>query len=144
MDLQRILNTPQRRLPSEIPETPSPITSLSRASTQSWDSQNGPRPSTQATEDSQSSVSSFDTVTTFVTTTPPRNRSEECTRDKRIQIQTAPRSYLKSLTKRFKKSLMLRTIKSNGLESTVQPLRKLERSVQNYTLPRSKSSTNSS
>jgi hypothetical protein len=89
MDLQRILNTPQRRLPSEIPETPSPITSPSRASTQSWDSQNGPRPSTQATEESQSSVSSFNTVTTFVTTTPPRDRSEECTRDKRIQIQTA-------------------------------------------------------
>jgi hypothetical protein len=25
MDLQQILNTPQRRLPSKIPETPSPV-----------------------------------------------------------------------------------------------------------------------
>jgi hypothetical protein len=41
MDLQQLLNTPQRpRLPFEIPETPLP---LSQLSTQSWDSQNRPR-----------------------------------------------------------------------------------------------------
>ena len=46
MDLQRILNTPpQQCFPSEIPETPSPIPlPLSQISTQSWDSQLGPRP----------------------------------------------------------------------------------------------------
>jgi hypothetical protein len=83
MDLQRILNTPQR-LPSEIPETPSPITSPSRASTQSAT----PRSSVYTTQDSLSMNDSFDSVTTFVTTTPPLlyERSEECTRDKRIQI----------------------------------------------------------
>ena len=51
IDLQRILNTPptQRRLPSEIPETPSPITSPSRASTQSL---SPPKSSVYATQDS--------------------------------------------------------------------------------------------
>jgi hypothetical protein len=89
MDLQRILNTPPRRLPSEIPETPSLITSLSRASTQSWDSQNGDRPgsSLHTTQDSLSSNNSFDSVTTFITNIPPGY--QETTRDKRIQIQTA-------------------------------------------------------
>lgn len=91
MDLQRILNTPPRRLPSEIPETPSPITSPSRASTQSWDSQNGDQPgsSLYATQDSLSSNDSFDSVSTFVTNTPPGTPRQETTRDKRIQIQTA-------------------------------------------------------
>jgi hypothetical protein len=84
MDLQRILNTPPRRLPSEIPETPSPITSPSRASTQPL---SPPRSSVCATQDSLSSNNSFDTVTTFITSTPPGRK--ETTRDKRIQIQTA-------------------------------------------------------
>jgi hypothetical protein len=84
MDLQRILNTPPRRLPSEILETPSPITSPSRASTQSL---SPPRSSVCATQDSLSSNNSFDTVTTFITSTPPGR--QETTRDKRIQIQTA-------------------------------------------------------
>jgi hypothetical protein len=66
MDLQRILNTPlrQQRFPSEIPETPQQFSEtsllseevpetplclhtplrLSQISTQSWDSQLGPRP----------------------------------------------------------------------------------------------------
>jgi hypothetical protein len=89
MDLQCILNTPPRRLPSEIPETPSPITSPSRDSTQSWDSQNGDRPgsSLYTTQDSLSSNNSFDSVTTFITNTPPGR--QETTRDQRIQIQTA-------------------------------------------------------
>ncbi|PMD17148.1 hypothetical protein NA56DRAFT_708028 [Hyaloscypha hepaticicola] len=43
MDIQQLLNTPPRRLPSEIPETPAPIP-FSQLTTQSWDSQNGPRP----------------------------------------------------------------------------------------------------
>ena len=87
IDLQRILNTPptQRRLPSEIPETPSPITSPSRASTQSAT----PRSSVYATQDSLSSNNSFDTVTTTVTSTPPGTPRQETTCDKRIQIQTA-------------------------------------------------------
>ncbi len=46
MNLQRILNTPlHSRIPSEIPETPPPILE-SQISTQSWDSQLGPRPAT--------------------------------------------------------------------------------------------------
>jgi hypothetical protein len=86
MDLQHILNTPPRRLPSEIPETPSLITSTSRASIQSWGSQNGDRPgsSLYATQDSLSLNNSFDSVTTLVTNTPPSY--QETTRDKRIQI----------------------------------------------------------
>ena len=45
MDIHRLLNTPpRRRLPSEILETPPPLP-LSQLSTQSWDSQTGPRPS---------------------------------------------------------------------------------------------------
>ena len=53
MDIHRLLNTPpRRRLPSEILETPSPPPPplpipLSQLSTQSWDSQNGPRPLSQ-------------------------------------------------------------------------------------------------
>jgi hypothetical protein len=88
MDLQRILNTPPRRLPSEIPETPSPITSPSRASTQSI---SPPRSSVYATQDSLSSNNSFNTVTTFITSTPPGtpHYHQVTTRDKRIQIQTA-------------------------------------------------------
>jgi len=47
MDIQQLLNTPPRRLPSEIPEIPAPIpTPFSQLTTQSWDSQNGPRPPT--------------------------------------------------------------------------------------------------
>ena len=46
MDIQQLLNTPPRRLPSEIPETPAPVpTPFSQLTTQSWDSRNGPRPS---------------------------------------------------------------------------------------------------
>jgi len=95
MDIRRLLNTPpRRRLPSEILETPPPASppSFSQASTQSWDSQNGPRPDlilVQATQDTQSSAGrSFETATTFITST-PLNPSHETTRDKRIQIQTA-------------------------------------------------------
>jgi hypothetical protein len=50
MDIHRLLNTPpQRRLPSEILETPPPPPPplpipLSQLSTQSWDSQNSPCP----------------------------------------------------------------------------------------------------
>jgi hypothetical protein len=46
MDIARILNTPtiQRQYPSEIEDTLEPP-SPSEASTQSWDSANGPRPS---------------------------------------------------------------------------------------------------
>jgi hypothetical protein len=50
MDIHRLLNTPpRRRLPSEILETPPPPPPipLSQLSTQSWDSQNGPRPLSQ-------------------------------------------------------------------------------------------------
>ena len=79
MDIRRILSTPTRRLPSEIPETPEvlPIP-ISQLSTQSWDSQNGTQPdpySVQARNDSQT-----------MTITPTRN---ETSHDKRIQIQTA-------------------------------------------------------
>jgi hypothetical protein len=59
------------------------------------------------------------------------------------EFRSKPPSYLKSLTKKSGKSLMSQIIKLNGLESTVQPLKKLERSVQNYIPPKSKSSTNS-
>jgi hypothetical protein len=102
MDLQRILNTPPtlrrlpsiipetplptpRRLPSKIPETQSPITPLSRASTQSL---SPPRSSVHAIQDSLSSNNSFETVTTFVTSTPP-GTPHQTTHNERIQIQTA-------------------------------------------------------
>ena len=63
IDLQTILNTPQQhRLRSEIPETPS------QASTQSWDSQDGPRPKNL---------------------TPLHTHNIETSRDDRIAINTA-------------------------------------------------------
>ena len=63
MDLKTILNTPQQRcLQSEIPETPS------QASTQSQDSQDGPRPSNL---------------------TPLHTYNVETSRDNRIAINTA-------------------------------------------------------
>jgi hypothetical protein len=40
MNQQFILNTPTRRLPAEVPETPIRAT---QASTQFWDSKNAPR-----------------------------------------------------------------------------------------------------
>jgi hypothetical protein len=68
MDLQRLLNTPPRRhLPSKIPETPPPPLPLSQLSTQSWDSQNGPRPPQ----------------------TPQKEYAPPTTRSDRIRIKTA-------------------------------------------------------
>jgi hypothetical protein len=81
MDIQCILN-PE----IEIPETPSPITPLSRASTQLLPP---PGSSLQSTQDSLSSNSSFDTVITSVTSTPLGTPRQQTTRDQRIQIQTA-------------------------------------------------------
>src|SRR2546423_1212128 len=65
MGLQRILNTPSRGPSSEVPHTPL-ILPPSQATTQSWDSQNGPCPGTsvQVTQDSQSSQSSQSTQPT--------------------------------------------------------------------------------
>ena len=96
MDLQQILNTPTRpaRLP-EIPNTPDIPTPPSRASTQSWDSQNGPRPdgSMIAELDSQSSriyqPSQPSANDTLAEPTTPLRRNLETSRDKRLQIQTA-------------------------------------------------------
>jgi hypothetical protein len=79
MDLQCILNTPlQRRLPSEIPETPLP---LSQISTQSWDSQDGPRPNSQNGAQPDSNL--------LAPHTPKRSHSLETSRDIRLMIQTA-------------------------------------------------------
>jgi hypothetical protein len=83
MDFQYNLNTSKRRLPSEIPETPLP---LSQLSTQSWDSQDGPRPSSQngLQPDALTTQSTLESLQT-----PKRSYSLETSRDTRLMIQTA-------------------------------------------------------
>jgi hypothetical protein len=106
MDLQRILNTPlrQQRFPSEIPETPqqfsetSPLSEvpetplrlhtpfrLSQISTQSWDSQLGPRPEnlSNSQEPPSEEPPSQEPPST------PIKRSYYTSRDERIAIRTA-------------------------------------------------------
>jgi len=85
MDLQRLLNTPpRRRLPSEIPETPPPPLPLSQLSTQSWDSQNGPRPPRESSVPGSSQSNLLQT---------PKKQKQEyaptLTRTDRIRIKTA-------------------------------------------------------
>jgi hypothetical protein len=90
MDIQRLLNTPpRRRLPSEIPETPPPPPPplpipLSQLSTQSWDSQNGPRPPCELSFTSQSSSSQLS-----LPQTPQKTYAPHTTRSDRIRIKTA-------------------------------------------------------
>jgi hypothetical protein len=75
MDIHRLLNTPRTHLPSEIPETPPPPPPplpLSQLSTQSWDSQNGPRP-TQSPSPPR---------------TPTKGNAPATTRSDRIRIKT--------------------------------------------------------
>ena len=99
MDIHRLLNTPpRRRLPSEILETPPPAPiPLSQLSTQSWDSQNGPRPPTPF---SQLTTQSWDSQngprpspSPLPSPSPPRTpknpRAAELTRSDRIRIKTA-------------------------------------------------------
>jgi hypothetical protein len=85
MDVRRLLNTPpRRRLPSEIPETPPPPLPLSQLSTQSWDSQNGPRP---PCESSTALISSQNNLS--LPQTPQKQRAPPTTRSDRIRIKTA-------------------------------------------------------
>jgi hypothetical protein len=88
MDVRRLLNTPpRRRLPSEILETPPlPPTlplPLSQLSTQSWDSQNGPRPSRE------SSIALISPQIDLPQTPQKREYAPTLTRSDRIQIKTA-------------------------------------------------------
>jgi hypothetical protein len=97
MDLSAILSSPTiLPLLPEIPNTPDISTPLSRATTQSWDSQNGqngPHPDgSLVTElDSQSSRSSLSNCSTEISPAPstPTHRHNETSRDKRLMIQTA-------------------------------------------------------
>jgi len=86
MDISRLLNTPpRRRFPSEILETPQLSTQslpLSQLLTQSWDSQNGPRPSRESSLASESSQSNLPQ-------TPKREYAPTLTRSDRIRIKTA-------------------------------------------------------
>jgi hypothetical protein len=83
MDVRRLLNTPlRRRLPSEILETPSPPIPLSQLSTQSWDSQNGPRPSRE-------SFTSKSSQSDLLQTPIKQQYAPTLTRTDRIRIKTA-------------------------------------------------------
>jgi hypothetical protein len=89
MNVQRLLNTPpRRRLPSEILETPPPQPSLplplSQLSTQSWDSQNGPRP---PCEPSTALISSQNNLS--LPQTPQKQHVPPTTRSDRIRIKIA-------------------------------------------------------
>jgi hypothetical protein len=89
MDIRRLLNSPPRtRLPSEIPETPQDLQEslvpASQASTQSWDSQNGPRPAWL----NESPTPSFDSFNNDPQT-PKRQYNLRTTRSDRIRIRTA-------------------------------------------------------
>jgi len=82
MDPQAVLSTPTiPRRHTEIPNTPDIPTPLSRATTQSWDSQNGPRPSPTLSSESLSPLLLFSPT--------PLHRNLETLRDKRIMIKTA-------------------------------------------------------
>jgi hypothetical protein len=107
MDIYRLLNTPpRRRLPSEILETPPPPPPplpipLSQLSTQSWDSQNGPRPLSQLSIQSwdsrngprplcESSFSSASSQSDLLLQTPKKGPyAPTLTRTDRIRIKTA-------------------------------------------------------
>ena len=89
IDLQALLNTPTRVTHTEIPNTPDIPTPPSRASTQSWDSQNRPRPgsSLAVLHDSQLSQTTLSSDSSTVLSTPPYH-AIKASRDKRLQIQT--------------------------------------------------------
>ncbi|PMD49728.1 uncharacterized protein K444DRAFT_548484, partial [Hyaloscypha bicolor E] len=107
MDIHRLLNTPpRRRLPSEILETPPPSPPplpipLSQLSTQSWDSQNGPRPlsqlSTQSWDSRNGPRPTCESSTALISSqndlslpqTPQKQRAPPTTRSDRIRIKTA-------------------------------------------------------
>jgi hypothetical protein len=102
MDIQRLLNTPpRRRLPSEILETPPPppLIPLSQLSTQSWDSQNSPRPLLQLSTQSWDSQNgprppcelSFTSQSSQISLpqTPQKKYAPHTTRSDRIRIKTA-------------------------------------------------------
>lgn len=105
MDIRRLIyQTPPPRSPSlsslQLPETPPypPTRTIlpSEASTQSWDSRNGPRPdaSTQSPSPSSSAQATQDSQESFASSSSepinsPFVRANETSRDKRLMIKTA-------------------------------------------------------
>jgi hypothetical protein len=80
IDIQALLCTPKTPRIREIPNTPDIPTRSSRASTQSWDSRMGPRPS-------ESPDPNVDTIQS--PRTPQRRYALRMTRSDRIRVKTA-------------------------------------------------------
>ena len=84
MDIQALLSTPKTPRICEIPDSQDIPTRSSRASTQSWDSRMGPRPSESLSLTLDSLIN-----TTQSPQTPQRRYSSPLTRSDRIRVKTA-------------------------------------------------------
>ena len=81
MDIQALLSTPKTPRILEIPDSQDIPTRSSRASTQSWDSRMGPRPSESCSPNPDSQVNAVQT--------PQRQYAPRMTRSDRIRVKTA-------------------------------------------------------